>query len=93
MPMIEKEMQRLVYFVILKEDISSYSLPFMLIAKNLTIKKSIFTNISFLNSRLQREIWPFSSSGMLFFPPRICECIVKFEGPGFLNLVYIWFPS
>ena len=52
--MIDKELQRLAHFGILKKDISPYSSPIMLIARKNSGLKRIITYFRFLNSRLQR---------------------------------------
>ena len=53
-PLIDKEMQRLINLGLLKQYMSPYSLPIMLIGRKNSNLKRTYTDFKFLNSRLQR---------------------------------------
>ena len=53
--MTDKEMQRLVHLGILKQDMSSYSSPIVLIVRKNSCLKRTITDFRFLNSRLQKR--------------------------------------
>ena len=51
----DKEMHRLCYMVILKEEFSAYSSPVMLISRNLTKDKRVVTDFRHLNMRIAKN--------------------------------------
>ena len=53
--LIDKEMKRLCYLGILKEEFSAYSSPVMLISRNLTKDKRVVTDFRHLNVRIAKN--------------------------------------
>ena len=52
---LDKEMRRLCYLGILKEDFSAYSSPVMLISQKLTSDKRVLTDFRHLNMRIAKN--------------------------------------
>ena len=52
---LDKEMRRLCYLGILKEDFSAYSSPVMLISRKLTSDKRVVTDFRHLNMRIVKN--------------------------------------
>ena len=52
---IDKEMKRLCYMGILKEEISAYSSPVMLISRKLTREKRVVTDFRHVNVRIAKN--------------------------------------
>ena len=75
--MIDEEMQRLVHLGILKKDMSPYSSPIMLIARENSSWKRIITDLRFLNSTLQRldMAFPLSRDAFAILGSSKCECL------------------
>ena len=65
-PVIDNEMQMLVYFGILKQEMSPYSSHIMLTTRKNSILKRIIIDFKFLNSRLHRGNLAFPLIGDAF---------------------------
>ena len=56
---LDKEMKRLCYLGILKEDFSAYSSPVMLICRKVTQDKRVVTDFRHLNTRIAKNNLPY----------------------------------
>ena len=77
--MIDKEMKRLCYLGILKEGISPYASPVMLISRNLTKYKRVVTDIRHLNVRIVKNNLPFAERYILSVRSSKCEVLLVLD--------------
>ena len=74
---LDKEMKRLCYLGILKEDFSAYSSPVMLISRKMTEDKRVVTNFRHLNMRIAKNnlVYPLLKDTFTLLGISKCEVL------------------
>ena len=74
---LDKEMKRLCYLVILKEGFSAYSSPVMLISRKVTQDKRVVTDFRHLNMRIAKNnlAYPLFKDTFMLLGGSMCEVL------------------